>query len=86
MLLKNIDNKIFSYKTLSIFMVLFGSFLITFGGGYAYFIAKTVGVSQLDQVTWTFFFATCSVPAGIFICIVGKNLKEPIIKNKNYPN
>lgn len=83
MSLKNIDNTVFSYKTLRLVMVLFGSFLITFGGGYAYFIAKTVGVSHLDQVTWPFFFATASVPAGIFMCIVGKNIKKPIIKGED---
>jgi len=83
MFLKNIDNNVFSYKTLRLVMVLFGSFLITFGGGYAYFIAKTVGVSYLDQAMWPFFFSTAAVPAGIFMCIVGKNIKEPIIKNED---
>lgn len=82
MSLKNIDNNVFSHKALRLILVLFGSFLITFGGGYAYFIAKTVGVSHLDQATWSFFFATASVPAGIFMCIVGKNIKEPIIKDE----
>ena len=83
MSLKNIDNKVFSYKTLRTIMVLFGSFLITFGGGYAYFITKTLGTSNLDQALWPFFFAIASVPAGIFICIVGMNIKEPIIKDDN---
>lgn len=81
-MLKNTEKAVFSYKTLRLLFMGFGSFLIVAGSMYAYFIAKTVGVSHLDQVKWTFLFATLSVPAGIFMCIVGKKLKAPIIKNE----
>lgn len=77
---KNTEKAVFSYKTLRLILMAFGSFLIVAGSMYAYFIAKTVGVSQLDQVKWTFLLATLMVPAGIIMCIVGKKLQEPIIK------
>jgi len=79
MSLKNFDNKFFSHKTLSILMKVFGSFLIAVGPLYAYFIFTTVGDDGLDEVLWDFVGAVLSLPAGIFICIVGKRLKAPII-------
>lgn len=78
---RKIEKTVFSYKTLRTIMIVFGSFLIAFGGGYAYFIIDTVGFENLNDVIWTFILAVLSVPAGTFICIVGKKLKKPILED-----
>ena len=81
--LKNTDKTVFSYKTLRLIMMGFGSFMISVGSMYAYFIITTVGISNLGEVLWPLVCAIIAVPAGIYICIVGKKLKKPIIKNKD---
>lgn len=78
---RKIEKTVFSYKTLRTIMIVFGSFLIAFGSGYAYFIIDTVGFENLNDVIWTFILAVLSVPAGTFICIVGKKLKKPILED-----
>lgn len=78
---RKIEKTVFSFKTLRMIMIVFGSFLIAFGGGYTYFIIDTVGFDGLGEVIWPFVFAVLSVPAGTFICIVGKKLKKPILEN-----
>ena len=82
MSLKNIDNKVFSYKTLRLVMMAFGSFLIAVGSMYAYFIASTLGLDNLGSAIWPFLSSVIAVPAGIYICIIGKNLKAPIMKDE----
>ncbi|MDG1438543.1 MAG: hypothetical protein P8P98_06150 [Emcibacteraceae bacterium] len=79
MSLKNFDRKFFSHKSLSTLMKIFGSFLIAVGPLYAYFIFTTVGSDKLGEVLWEFTGAVLALPAGIFIAIVGKNLKTPIM-------
>lgn len=78
---RKIEKTVFSYKTLRVIMIAFGSFLIAFGGGYAYFIIDKVGFEGLSEVFWPFVCAVLSVPAGIFICIIGKKLRKPILKD-----
>ncbi len=75
------ENAIFNYKTLKLIMIGFGSFLVAVGPLYAYFIATTVGLENLGDVIWTFIFAVLAGPAGIYICIIGRKMKGPIIKN-----
>lgn len=77
-----IDKAVFNYKTLRLIMMAFGSLMIAVGSMYAYFIYTTVGSDDLGDALWPFLFAILAVPAGIFVCITGKKLKAPIMRDE----
>lgn len=82
MSLKNFDQKVYNYRVLRTIMMTFGSFLIAAGPLYAYFVYSQVGTDGLGDVMYQFISSLLAGPAGIFICITGKRLKEPILKDK----
>ena len=59
-----------------------GSLMIALGSMYGYFIISTVGFGGLSDAIKPFLLAVLAVPAGIYICIIGKKLKKPIIKEE----
>ncbi len=63
-------------------MIGFGSFLVAIGPFYAFFIIQQVGFEGLGDVIWTFAGAVLAFPAGLFICIIGRRIKEPILKDE----
>ena len=63
-------------------MMAFGSFLIGVGPFYAYFIYSQVGFNGLGEVVFEFISAILALPAGIFICIIGKRLNKPIMQRE----
>lgn len=78
---RKIEKAIFNYKIVRVLMMGFGAFLVAVGPFYAYFIFQQVGVDGLGDVFWTFVSAVLAFPAGILICIVGRRIKEPILKD-----
>lgn len=80
MSIRNFDQKVYNYRVLRTIMMTFGSFLIAAGPLYAYFVYTQVGLEGLGDVMFQFISSLLAAPAGIFICITGKRLKEPIIK------
>lgn len=76
------ESAIFSYKFLRLILMGSGSMMIAIGSMYGYFIVSTVGFDGLSDVMKPFLLSVLSVPTGIFICITGKKLKKPIIKDE----
>lgn len=83
MSLRKFDQKVYNYRFLRSIMMAFGSFLIGVGPFYAYFIYTQVGSEGLGEVLFEFISAVLAFPAGIFICIIGKRLNQPIIDAEN---
>lgn len=83
MSLKQFDQKVYNYRFLRSIMMAFGSFLIGVGPFYAYFIYSQVGFDGLSEVMFEFISALFALPAGIFICIIGKRLNKPIMQAEN---
>jgi len=81
-LLRNFDQKVYNYRFLRSIMMAFGSFLIGVGPFYAYFIYSQVGFDGLGEVVFEFISAILALPAGIFICIIGKRLNKPIMQRE----
>lgn len=77
--LKNFDDSVFNYKTLRALMMGAGSALIAIGPAYAYFIIQQVGFEGLGDALFEFITGVLAFPAGLFICITGKRLREPIM-------
>lgn len=79
---RKIEKAIFNYKIVRLFMMGFGTFLVAVGPFYAYFIIQQVGFDGIGDVFWTFLSAVLAFPAGLLICIVGRKIKEPILKDE----
>ncbi len=79
---RKIEKAIFNYRILRVIMMGFGTFLVAVGPFYAYFIIQQVGFDGLGDVFWLFVSAVLAFPAGIFICIIGRRIKEPILKDE----
>ncbi|MCC3859644.1 hypothetical protein [Pseudemcibacter aquimaris] len=79
MSLRNIDNKVFSYKFLRTIMMGFGAFMIAAGPAYSYFVYTQVGVDGLPDALFEFITGILAFPAGFFICVTGKKLRNPIM-------
>ncbi len=77
-----IEKAIFNYKIVRMIMMGFGAFLVAVGPFYAFFIFQQVGFDGLGEVLWTFIGAVLAFPAGLFICIVGRRIREPILKDE----
>lgn len=82
MSLRKFDQKVYNYRFLRSIMMGFGSFLIGVGPFYAYFIYTQVGFDGLGEVLFEFISALLALPAGIFICLIGKRLNEPIMNRE----
>ncbi|MBT5074387.1 MAG: hypothetical protein HOH18_01065 [Kordiimonadaceae bacterium] len=76
------ESAIFNYKFLRLILMTSGSLMIALGSMYGYFIISTVGFGGLSDAIKPFLLAVLAVPAGIYICIIGKKLKKPIIKEE----
>jgi hypothetical protein len=77
-----IEAAFFNYKTLSFFMQLFGSLMISLGAMYSYFLVDTLGIHGIIENTIPITASVLAIPAGVYICIVGKKMKKPILKDE----
>ncbi|MBT5185638.1 MAG: hypothetical protein HOH19_14435 [Kordiimonadaceae bacterium] len=75
------ESILFNYKMLSIIMQVFGSFMISIGAMYSYFLVETLGIHGIIENTIPITASVLAIPAGVYICIVGKKLKKPILKD-----